>query len=147
MAAKIVFFPHSDDEFKDQQELRHWLKYDLKEFRNGFYSVRNANGLGELEKGSLVFFNKGKYCVGFAVVGEGLRNITEEEKDKFGEDYKKCIKFLPESICVFNDDQLIKLENITNIINKNFRRGYTTVDNPEDLLKIFKLIGQSKKEN
>ena len=140
MATKIVFFPHSDEEFKDQEKLRRWLKYDLKGFRNGFYTVINANGLGELEKGSLVFFNKGKYCVGFAVVEEGLRNITEEEKEKFGKDYKKCIKFLPESICVFNDDQLIKLEDITKIINKNFGQGYTTVDNLEDLLKIFKLI-------
>ncbi len=141
MAAKIVFFPHSDKEFKDQEDLRRWLKYDLKGFRNGFYSVINANGLGELEKGSLVFFNKGKYCVGFGIVEEGLRNITEEERDKFGEDYKKCIKFLPESICVFNDDQLIKLEDIKKIINKNFGQGYPTVDNLEDLLKIFKLIG------
>ena len=56
MAAKIVFFPHSDEEFKDQEKLRRWLKYDLKGFRNGFYTVINANGLGELEKGSLVFF-------------------------------------------------------------------------------------------
>ncbi len=141
MAAKIVFFPHSDKEFKDQEDLRRWLKYDLKGFRNGFYSVINANGLGELERGSLVFFNKGKYCVGFAIVEEGLRNITEEEKDKFGKDYKKCIKFLPESICVFNDDQLIKLEDIKKLINKSFGQGYPTVENIEDLLRIFKLIG------
>ena len=141
MAAKIVFFPHSNKEFKDQEDLRRWLKYDLKGFRNGFYTVINANGLGELEKGSLVFFNKDKFCVGFAVVEEGLREINEQEKDKFGENYKKCIKFLPESICVFNDDQLIKKEDITNIINKNFGQGYPTVDNLEDLLKIFKLIG------
>ena len=87
-----------------------------------------------------MFFNKGKYCVGFAIVEEGLRNITEEERDKFGKNYKKCIKFLPESICVFNDDQLIKLEDITNIINKSFGRGYPTVENIEDLLRIFKLI-------
>jgi hypothetical protein len=141
MIAKVVFFPHSDDQFEDQEDLRRWLKYDLKGFRNGFYSVINANGLGELEKGSLVFFNKDKYCVGFAIVEESLREINEQEKDKFGEDYKKCIKFLPESICVFNDDQLIKQEDITNIINKNFGQGYPTVDNLEDLLKIFKLIG------
>ena len=141
MIAKIVFFPHSDDQFEDQEDLRRWLKYDLKGFRNGFYSVINANGLGEIEKGSIVFFNKGKYCVGFAIVEEGLRNMTEQEREKFGKEYKKCIKFLPESICVFNDDQLIKLEDITNIINKNFGQGYTTVENIEDLLRIFKLIG------
>ena len=141
MVANIVFFPHSDDTFKDQEELRHWLKYDLKGFRNGFYNIKNANGLGELEKGSIVFFNKGKYCVGFAIVEEGLRNMTEQEREKFGKEYKKCIKFLAESICVFNDDQLIKLEDIQKIINKKFRQGYPKVYSLEDLFAIFKLIG------
>ena len=106
--------------------------------------MKDPTGLGELEKGSIVFFNKGKYCVGFAIVEEDLREIKEEEKDKFGEEYKKCVKFAPESICVFNDNQLIKKEDIENIINKKFHQGYPTVNNLEDLLNIFKLISDNK---
>ncbi len=143
MVAKIVFFPHSNDEFKDQEELRRWLRYDLKGFRNGFYTMKDPTGLGELEKGSIVFFNKDNYCVGFAIVEEDLRIIKEEEKDKFGKEYKKCVKFIPESICVFNESQLIKLKYIEKIIGKGFGRGYTTME-PKDLLNIFKLVSNIK---
>jgi len=53
---KVVFFPHSDKEFGDEDELRAWLDSDLRIDRNGCYHLKKANCLGELGKGSTVFF-------------------------------------------------------------------------------------------
>lgn len=138
MVKKVVFFPHSDDEFKSPEELREWLATDLKN-RGGYYRLHNPQGLGLLEKGSIVFFRKKDYVVGMAVVEEDIRDLTEEEKN-INSDYQKVIKFFPESIWAFNDSEFINVNKITGIISKGFGEGFTTVEKLDELLDILALI-------
>lgn len=58
MVLKAVLFTHNEEEFEDEYDLRDWLGQDLERYRRGGYHLREPSGLGKLEEGSLVFFNK-----------------------------------------------------------------------------------------
>ncbi len=133
MVKKAVFFPHSGNEFETAEDLRFFLAYTLK-IRGGYYRLKEAKGLGYLEKGSIVFFVKKNYVVGMAIVEEDLRDIKDEINE--GHEYKKIIKFFPNSIWAFSNDEFIPVDKLKEITGKKFRQGYSEIDSLEDLLKI-----------
>jgi hypothetical protein len=142
MVLKAVFFPHKTDEFEDENALRNWLGHDLKKYRRGGYHLREPAGLGELEEGSLVFFHKNNFVVGSAVVEEGLRASSEEQKRRFGKEYQHFIKFVPESIWAWNTGQFLTDLEVYSVIGKHLSQGYTMVDDLDRLLRLFQLVAR-----
>ena len=133
MERKIVIFPHSDEEFPHEDDLRNWLVSDLK-LSEGKYRLKEAIGLGQLEKGCIVFFKKNNYIVGMAVVEEDLRPIKESENEE--NKYQNIIKFHPGSIWAFSNDEYIAVSKVEKITGKGSSRGYPQVDDASQLLSI-----------
>jgi len=141
-----VFFPHSQDEFGDEYDLRDWLAGSLRLEREGRYRLKQPSGLDVLEKGSIVFFVKNHLAVGCAIVEEGLKSITSKDRKRYGwtsqDDlvYKEYIKFLPESIWAFPSDRFISTQRITKVLNKGFGQGFTMINDLDQLLQVFALV-------
>jgi hypothetical protein len=139
---KIVFFPHSKEEFGSEFELRNWLDLEVRIYQRGEYKLKEAKGLGELDEGSLVFFHRNNWVVGFAIVEKSMRETTDDEKEMYGDQYKYVVKFIPESITALNDKQFIPIENIEKVIGKTIRQGYPIVEDLNKLLSIFRMLAQ-----
>jgi len=142
MTKKIVIFPHII--FKNEEDLRNWLAGSLKLKHEGKYPLTNANSLGQLEEGSIVFFHIMYHIVGMAVVEEGLRPIKKEEIVNYDEfnnmEFSNIIKFFPGSIWTFSNEEFIPREEVEKILNKKIHQYYTNIDTLDDLLKILALI-------
>ena len=141
---KVVFFPHSDNEFKDEYKLRDWLHNELRIYRKGYYHLRKGTGLGELDKGSIVFFHKNKWIVGCAVVEEDKRDTTPAEKERYRHEdengiieYEFVVKFNPSSIWVWTDDEFVSTDAAGEIIGKEIQQYFPAVTDLPCLLKIF----------
>jgi hypothetical protein len=137
MNLKAVVFTHTEGEFGDRFELRDWLSYTLREARRGWYHLRDANGLGKIGAGTLVFFNRDDFVVGFAVAETDLVETTEDDVKKYGEKYKYKVKFVPESIWAFAEDHFIPRVEVEDILDKKIRQGYPEIDTLDQLLLIF----------
>lgn len=135
---KAVFFSHAKEEFKDEMELRDWLDLDLRIYRKGEYHLRKGQGLGKIEEGSFVFFHRNGWIVGYAIVERPVRKTTDYELERYGEVYEHVVKFIPESISAWGDNQFLSNKDVEKIIGKKLSRGYTIVDKLPQLLKIFK---------
>lgn len=143
MVLKAVFFPHA--EFDDACDLRNWLGSELKVSRRGVYHLHNPSGLGKLEEGSLVFFRKSGFVVGTAIVEEKMRKTTKDERSSdrkmYGKVYENVIKFAPDSIWPWNDDQFLTYDEVSAIINKLIKgRIYSKVDTLDQLLRLFQAV-------
>jgi hypothetical protein len=140
---KIVFFPHSKEEFENEFELRNWLDLELRVYQRGEYKLKKAKGLADLDEGSIVFFHRNNWVVGFAIVEQSKRKTTREEKEKYDTSFEYVVKFIPESIIALNDKQFIQISEIEKVVGKKIRRGYPIVEDPNNLLSIFKILAQS----
>lgn len=134
---KVVFFPHSDDEFKNENELRCWLDNDLRIYREGYYHLKKGTGLGSLDKGSIVFFHKSKWIVGCAVVEENSRDTTPEEKGRYGDEYEIVVKFNPSSIWVWTDDEFVSTDDAGVIIDAKIKQFFPAITDLSALLRVF----------
>jgi hypothetical protein len=136
---KAVFFAHAED-FENEYELRRWLDIDLRKYREGRYYLRKGSGLGLLEAGSIVFFHKNRYVVGWAVVKEDRRELKPEEVKRLVDAEKKgfesVIQFDPTSIWVWSHDKMLPVEIAEKIIGKEIKRGYSVVDDLSGVLAI-----------
>ncbi len=140
---EIMCFPHADDEFETPAELMDFLNNDLKHSHQGYYRYRTSTAPGNLAPGSVVLFYKNGLIVGSAVVEKPARALTESEiedctKIYSGEDcggMKNIIKFIPESIWVFGEHELVSADKFHEITTKQLSR-YVTIQ-AEDLLEIY----------
>lgn len=139
---KVVFFPHSDKEFEDEYASRNWLDVELRVYRKGEYHMKKAQGLGELEEGSIVFFHRNNWVVGYAIVEKPPRKTTKQEKDRNGEEYENIVKFIPESISAWSDNQFLSRQEVNHIIGKQLLQGFPRVDNLSQLLELFKRVAE-----
>ncbi len=135
--------------------MRDWLEEDLGRHRSGRYALGDAKDLNELEAGSIVFFHKGNWVVGYAVVELPLRAMTDIESRLSDEFWRKngkgVIKLIPESIVGLRDDQFLPLEEVANAVGLDLdtlRRRHVVLAKDSDVirgLKIFELIAQRPK--
>jgi hypothetical protein len=140
MTVKAVLFPHSPIEFTTPEDLRSWLAIDLKE-DNGYYRLHEAPGLGQLEKGSIVFFVKDRIIVGMAIVEEDIRKIKDEENTETKE-YQQIVKFFPNSIWVFSRENCVSIEKFDKAANWGKLRpdsAYKEIDNLRQLLILLNM--------
>lgn len=137
---KVVFFPHSDKEFEDEYALRNWLDMELRVYRKGEYHMKKAQGLGELEEGSIVFFHRNNWVVGYAIVEKPPKRTTGKERERYGQEFENTVKFIPESISALSDNQFLSRQEVEKIVGKKLIRGFTTVDDLSQLLEIFKRV-------
>jgi len=138
-APKVCFFPHA--EFEDEYDLRNWLDYDLRR-RDGKYLLRKAPGLSDLEPGSIVFFHFKGWVVGCAVVEEAKRPTTDDEKKRFGDEWKNVVKFISDSIWAWTDEQFVPVKTVEEMIGKGIGQGFTVIDELPHLLKILQKVAQ-----
>jgi hypothetical protein len=75
--------------------------------------------------------------VGCAVVEEDKRDMTPEEKKRYGDEYESTVKFNPSSIWVWTDDELVSTDAAGEIIDKKIQQYYPIVEDLDSLLKIF----------
>lgn len=139
------FFTHGED-FDDKYELRDWLAGTLRKERNGWYRLKKASGLGDLERGSMVFFVKDDAIVGCGVVQKGIRPITKRDRNKYGwndkEDmvFEKMIKFFPDSIWAFAERQFLDRRVAAKVAGKRgIGQGFPKIAD-KDILRIFARI-------
>lgn len=137
---KIVFFPHSNKEFRDEYHLRDWLNVDLRIHKHGLYFLREARGLGDLEEGSVVFFHRNNQVVGSAVVDKAKRPTTEKERERRGEEYKHIVGFSPSSIWAFGDYEFVRISEAEKVVKKKLKRGYPVIDDITKLVELYKLV-------
>ena len=90
----------------------------------------------------MVFFHKNNFVVGSAVVEEVLRESSEEQKERFGEEFLHFIKFVPESIWAWNSGQFLTNSEVYKVIGKHLGQGYTMVDKLDELLRLFQLVAR-----
>jgi hypothetical protein len=147
MSRRVVFFPHSDEEFPDEYLLRNWLAGSLRTDRRGLYRIGPTHGLKDLDNGSIVFFVKNHLVVGLAVVEESLRDITDGERVHYGwnnaEDavFKRFVKLFPESIWAFPVDKFIPTSKVAEVIDhKGFGQEFTLIEDLQKLLDILALL-------
>ena len=141
----VVFFPHEEEEFESKYVLRNWLAGGLR-LGDGVYHLREARGLGKLDKGSIVFFVREDAVVGCALVEKSLRALTTRERKElkrqgYTKKYKKIVKFFPDSIWAWSDTQFMDRKKAERIVGKGIgTRVYTKVGDMQALLKLFAQI-------
>lgn len=149
---EIMCFPHSDDQFETPAELMDFLNNDLKYSHKGYYRYRTSPAPGNLAPGSIVLFYKNDFIVGSAVVEKSGRALTDSEMKDCEKIYseencggmKHIIKFIPESIWVFGEHELVSADKFKEITKKNLKM-YVTIQ-AEDLLKIYGEVAAKRTE-
>ena len=111
----IRIFPHTKEEFADEIQLKHWLKYILPYEREGYYRLRTTRGVGQIPPGSVVLFRFGNNIVGSAVVQQDVEAFNRTVK---GVHYEGRIRFDPASINVY--DHSIPIEFLQDLTQRSF---------------------------
>ncbi len=103
-SAHVRIFPHSQDEFRSEDNLRTWLLTGLRG-RGGVYHLRGAHPVKELPAGSVVLFRYGNRIVGEAVVVKEWETLLKplEERTLTGEEvlYESQVTFSPSSVRLY----------------------------------------------
>lgn len=111
----IRIFPHTKEEFADEIQLKHWLKYILPDEREGYYRLRTTRGVGQIPPGSVVLFRFGNNIAGSAIVQQDVEAFKETVE---GIQYEGRLKFDPDSIKVY--DCSIPIEFLADLTQRSF---------------------------
>jgi hypothetical protein len=78
--------------------------------------------------------------VGCAIVEQPLRDITDAERtvNHYDDEYKKILKFVPNSIWAWAESQFIDRTRASEIVEKEVgTRGFTTIETLDQQLALF----------
>lgn len=144
---------HSDDQFETPSDLMEWLNTSLRNTHGGYYRFRTGPKLKALEPGSIVLFYKKNLIVGSAVVEKASRPLKPDEKDRCDEIHgtdnncsglENIIKFFPNSIWVWNEQELVDADEFEEITGCKLK--YYVSIKPEHVLEIFNLVAKKREE-
>lgn len=103
MEAKLL--AHSETGgFANKEELRSWL--DTEKYGDGTYFLEKVY---DLPSGCLVLFERDGCIVGCAIIREGARAITDDERRKSGGTWKAIMRLDPRTIWAWRPEQDVRL--------------------------------------